>query len=152
MNIPQIFEKYPDLYCSLNIKLKIGSVQVLRADDAISTMMALKDADKRPVMVITVGKAYSPSFGDYVNVIVNASAGSRDFPTNEDLLEHLFDFARKEEYHFAFLYDMSQGDQIIQSPGLRSAIIEGAGFEIIVGQLGVDRSYDDEASEESEEE
>lgn len=35
MNIPQIFEKYPDLDCSLNIKLKIGSVKVLRADDAI---------------------------------------------------------------------------------------------------------------------
>lgn len=116
------------------------------------TMMALKDADKKPVMVITVGKAYSPSFGDDVKVIVNASVKSNQFPTNQDLLEHLFDFARKEEYHFAFLYDMSQGHEITQSPGLRSAIIEGAGFEIIVGQLGVDRSYDDEVSEESDEE
>ena len=47
---------------------------------------------------------------------------------------------------------MKTEQQITQSPGLRSAIIEGAGFEIIVGQLGVDRSYDDEVSEESEEE
>jgi hypothetical protein len=116
------------------------------------TMMALKDADKKPVMVITVGKAYSPSFGDDVNVIVNASVKSNYFPTNQDLLEHLFDLARKEEYHFALLYDASTGQQIIQSPGLKSDIITGAGFEIIVAQLGVDRSYDDKTSEEFEEE
>jgi len=116
------------------------------------TMMALKDADKKPVMVITVGKAYSPSFGDDVNVIVNASVKSNYFPTNQDLLEHLFDLARKEEYHFAYLYNMKTGQQIIQSPGLKSDIITGAGFEIIVAQLGVDRSYDDETSEEFEEE
>jgi hypothetical protein len=116
------------------------------------TMMALKDADKKPVMVITVGKAYSPSFGDDVKVIVNASVQSNHFPTNQDLLEHLFDFARNGDYHFAVLYDMSQGHQIQQSPGLKSDIITGAGFEIIVAQLGVDRTYNDETSEEYEEE
>ena len=116
------------------------------------TMMALKDADKRPVMVITVGKAYSPSFGDYVNVIVNSSVENNRLPTNEDLLEHLFNLARKEEYHFAHLYDIDFPEYCQIFSGLRSAIIEGAGFEIIVGQLGVDRSYDDEVSEESEEE
>jgi hypothetical protein len=116
------------------------------------TMMALKDADKRPVMVITVGKAYSPSFGDDVNVIVNASVQSNYFPTNQDLLEHLFDFARNGDYHFALLYDMKTGQKIIQSPGLKSDIITGAGFEIIVAQLGVDRSHNDETGEESGEE
>jgi len=134
-----------------------GSIGALKNDgdydgEGNFTMMALKDADKKPVMVITVGKAYSPSFGDDVKVIINASVKSNDFPTNENLLEHLFDFARNGDYHFAFLYDMSQGTEIQQSPGLKSDIITGAGFEIIVAQLGVDRNYDDEASEESEEE
>ena len=134
-----------------------GSIGALKNDgdyegEVNFTMMALKDADKKPVMVITVGKAYSPSFGDDVKVIVNASVKSNDFPTNENLLEHLFDFARNGDYHFAFLYDASMGHQITQSPGLKSDIITGAGFEIIVAQLGVDRSYNDETSEESEEE
>lgn len=116
------------------------------------TMMALKDADKRPVMVITIGSAYSPSYGDNVKIIVNASVEDNRFPTNPDLLEHLFDFARKEDYRFAYLYDASSGEQITQSPGLNESIIQGAGFEIIVAQLGSDRNYDDEESEDSEEE
>jgi hypothetical protein len=134
-----------------------GSIGALKNDgdydgEGNFTMMALKDADKKPVMVITVGKAYSPSFGDDVKVIVNASVQSNRSPTNQDLLEHLFDFARNGDYHFAFLYDASTGHQITQSPGLKSDIITGAGFEIIVAQLGVDRSYNDETSEEYEEE
>jgi hypothetical protein len=134
-----------------------GSIGALKNDgdyegEGNFTMMALKDADKKPVMVITVGKAYSPSFGGDVKVIVNASVQSNYFPTNQDLLEHLFDFARNGDYHFALLYDASTGKQIFQSPGLKSDIITGAGFEIIVAQLGVDRSYNDETSEESEEE
>lgn len=116
------------------------------------TMMALKDADKRPVMVITAGQAFSPSYGDNVKVIVNASVENNKFPTNPDLLEHLFDFARSEDYHFAFLYDASTGREISQSPGLNSSIIQRAGFEIIVAQLGSDRSYNNEEFEDSEEE
>lgn len=116
------------------------------------TMMALKDADKRPVMVITVGNAYSPSYGDNVRVIVNASVENNHFPTNPDLLEHLFDFARKEGYNFAYLYNASNGKQITQSPGLEASIIQGAGFEIMVAQLGSEQSYDDEDHEDSEEE
>lgn len=116
------------------------------------TMMALKDTDKRPVMVATVGTAYSPSYADDVRVIVNASVEDNKLPTNPDLLEHLFDFARKEGYHFAYLYNASNGEQISQSPGLDRAIIESAGFEVIVAQLGSDRSYSKEESENDEEE
>lgn len=113
------------------------------------TMFALKDADKKPVMVITAGgAAFHPESSDYVSVIVNASGISNRFPDDPELLEHLFNFARDNGYQFARIYDAKTKVQISQSPGLKEEVINGAGFQIINVYIGGGDSEEDEYEED----
>lgn len=113
------------------------------------TMFALKDADKKPVMVITAGgTAFHPESSDYVSVIVNASAISNRFPDDPELLEHLFNFARDNGYQFARIYDAKTKAQISQSPGLKEEVINGAGFQIINVYIGGGDTEEDEYEED----
>jgi hypothetical protein len=113
------------------------------------TMFALKDADKKPVMVITAGgTAFHPESSDYVSVIVNASGIGNKFPDDPELLEHLFNFARDNGYQFARIYDSKTGNQISQSPGLKEEVINGAGFQIINVYIGEGGSEEDEHEED----
>jgi len=112
-------------------------------------MFALKDADKKPVMVITAGgTAFHPESSDYVSVIVNASAISNRFPDDPELLEHLFNFARDNGYQFARIYDAKTKAQISQSPGLKEEVINGAGFQIINVYIGGGDTEEDEYEED----
>jgi hypothetical protein len=111
------------------------------------TMFALKDKDKKPVMVITAGTAYHPESSNDIKVIVNASGLSNRFPHDTELLEHLFNFARDNEYQFARIYDSKTKNQISQSPGLKEEVINGAGFQIINVYIGEGDTEEDDFKE-----
>lgn len=100
------------------------------------TMLSLKDEDKKPVMVATVGTAFYPAEERSVKVITNAAEKNNNFPKSPELLEYLWRLAREHGYRFARIYDASNKSQIMQSPGLDDDKVEGAGFEIINAYLG----------------
>jgi hypothetical protein len=95
------------------------------------SILSLKDSDGRPAMIATVGRAYHPGSGDYIKVIVNVSGKLNKFPEDKDLLKHLFNLANEKGYNFARLYDGSNMNQIIQTPGLDEEKLNGEGFEVL---------------------
>jgi hypothetical protein len=99
------------------------------------TMLALKDKNNRPKMVITTGECYIHDFGTEKKVIINASVYGNKTPNDPDILKYLFDLAREREYYFANIYQCTDEKgikEIEQEPGINSIIdkIRDNGFEL----------------------
>ena len=67
MNIPQIFEKYPNPDCVLNISLKVGSIQVVRADNVIQINYKLPGKTVSLYKMVIYSDAAEPYYYTFCN-------------------------------------------------------------------------------------
>ncbi len=99
------------------------------------SMVALKDKNKKPIAVVTIGVATRISDDQLIDVIVNLDvAGEVGYGKNAAAISAaLFNMARAKNLKFAKLYEEGFGDgkeEILQSPGLDETMIQGGGFKI----------------------
>lgn len=97
-------------------------------DVAPMTMMVLKNKNKRPLAVMTVGRALDSDKNPHA-VIINAAENLNRWPTNSVILNAIWTFARSNGYDFANIFRGQK--QVEQTPGLNTAVIESAGFKVI---------------------
>lgn len=98
--------------------------------DTEMTMMVLKNKNKKPLAVMTVGRSQDKNRNPHA-VIINAAENLNRWPTNPIILDAMWKFARENNYEFANIYDRKSGKLIEQTPGLNNAVITSAGFNII---------------------
>lgn len=103
-------------------------------DEAPMTMMVLKNKNKKPLAVMTVGRALDKERNPHM-VIINASESSNYKPSKPEILNAMWSFARTNGYEFARIFRGSSRTEewslVVQTPGLDEATITGAGFNII---------------------
>lgn len=108
-------------------------------DVAPMTMMVLKNKNKRPLAVMTVGRALDSDKNPHA-VIINAAENLNRWPTNPVILNAIWTFARSNGYDFANIFRGQK--QVEQTPGLNTTVIESAGFKVI--DTYAETPYDDD--------